>query len=409
MVSAGKDVSVGTSSRFNVNALRNVVIAAGDVLSLFAHKCGIKLFASRGKVQIQAQADAMELVSQKDMRITSADGTTTVNAVNGVVLSGGGTAYVNFWRPDNKRKSGVHERDNHGRLYVYFTPHDRVMGADPLQSIGWQGVHDKLLLELGDTVKQRMLARGTPVGDAPGVKKFGSLPPIQKPVTGVDPHSFWNGNRTILGPFKKLWAVPHPDKTVTINAEQVPHPVTAQEMESFDESRFEASEMGALEKDPNHPRHGLYADEDYRFYRSIYQPKSYLHANPLSPIGVSMVKQTQDEMLAQKDAYRPEPTNHSTLPEHEAFMRRVVAYNLPIGFCDAYEKPAFWTRLMKLADWIQGYHAYFHTGVPETVGKPAEIDWDTVGEATNRMAIEDFKNQARGLPIPKPQEIVYGD
>ncbi|AOR72131.1 type IV secretion protein Rhs [Burkholderia stabilis] len=94
MVSAGKDVSVGTSSRFNVNALRNVAIAAGEVLSLFAHKFGIKLYAARGKVQIQAQSDTMELVSQKDMRITSADGTTTVNAANGVVLGGGGTAYI---------------------------------------------------------------------------------------------------------------------------------------------------------------------------------------------------------------------------------------------------------------------------------------------------------------------------
>ncbi|WP_244134962.1 type VI secretion system Vgr family protein [Burkholderia sp. BCC0322] len=94
MVSAGKDVSIGTSSRFNVNALRNVAIAAGEVLSLFAHKFGIKLYAARGKVRIQAQSDAMELVAQKDMRITSADGTTTVNAANGVVLGGGGTAYV---------------------------------------------------------------------------------------------------------------------------------------------------------------------------------------------------------------------------------------------------------------------------------------------------------------------------
>jgi type VI secretion system secreted protein VgrG len=94
MVSAGKDVSVGTSSRFNVNALRNVAIAAGEVLSLFAHKFGIKLYAARGKVQIQAQSDAMEMVAQKDMRITSADGTTTVNAANGVVLGGGGTAYI---------------------------------------------------------------------------------------------------------------------------------------------------------------------------------------------------------------------------------------------------------------------------------------------------------------------------
>lgn len=94
MVSAGKDVSVATSSRFNVNAIRHVAIAAGDVLSLFANRMGIRLFAARGKVRIQAQSDAMELVARQNMQLSSAAGTLTANAANGVVLSGGGTAYV---------------------------------------------------------------------------------------------------------------------------------------------------------------------------------------------------------------------------------------------------------------------------------------------------------------------------
>ncbi|MFM0328065.1 T6SS effector phospholipase Tle3 domain-containing protein, partial [Caballeronia glebae] len=77
----------------------------------------------------------------------------------------GATKDLNFWRPDiGQRVSEFPERDNHGRLYVYFTPHDRIMGMTPLQSIGWQGVEPKLLDELDDTVKQRMLARVTPVG-----------------------------------------------------------------------------------------------------------------------------------------------------------------------------------------------------------------------------------------------------
>jgi type VI secretion system secreted protein VgrG len=106
LVSAGKDVSVATSSRFNVNAIRNVAIAAGEVLSLFAHRMGIRLFAAHGKVQIQAQSDAMELVAQKNMQITSADGTLTANAANGVVLSGGGTAYIKI-QGDNVEMGGA--------------------------------------------------------------------------------------------------------------------------------------------------------------------------------------------------------------------------------------------------------------------------------------------------------------
>lgn len=77
-------------------------------------------------------------------------------------LQVGATEDMNFWRPDLENHFGMPERDNHGRLYVYFSPHDRVMGCTALQSIGWQGLDANLLAELGDTVKQRMLARGTP-------------------------------------------------------------------------------------------------------------------------------------------------------------------------------------------------------------------------------------------------------
>ena len=93
-LSAGNDVGIKTGAAFHVNALRSVAIAAGDALSLFAHKLGIKLFAARGKVLIQAQSDAMELVAEKNMQLTSASGSLIANARNGIVLSGGGSAYI---------------------------------------------------------------------------------------------------------------------------------------------------------------------------------------------------------------------------------------------------------------------------------------------------------------------------
>ncbi|KVT74203.1 hypothetical protein WK56_08285 [Burkholderia ubonensis] len=324
-------------------------------------------------------------------------------------LQCGASEDMNFWRPDNRRKSGVHERDNHGRLYVYFTPHDRVMGSTPLQSIGWQGIPDKLLSELGDTVKQRMLARYTPVGDKPGVRKFGTLPLIQKPVPGVDQTDFWNGNRNVATPAMKLWAVPDPNKTVTVNAEEVPHPLQAYEMKDFEESRVDALAMGQWDRDPKKPTQGKYHDESYRYFRSIYEPASIVTSNPMSPIGVAVARQTQDEVLNEHDNYHAEPTNHSTLPKNQPFMRRVAAYDLPIGFCDAYEKKDFWLSLMKQADWTRGRDPYFETGALETVAKPALIDWDTAGEALNRIALEDLKSQTKGLPARKSEDIVYGD
>ncbi|WP_175967775.1 T6SS effector phospholipase Tle3 domain-containing protein [Burkholderia sp. BCC0322] len=310
-------------------------------------------------------------------------------------LQCGASEDMDFWRPDNRRKSGVHERDNHGRLYVYFTPHDRVMGATPLQSIGWQGLDDKLLAELGGTVKQRMLARGTPVGDAPGVKKFGTLPPTpeDKLVSGAKSTDFWNGNRAIFTPLLTLWSVPHPDKTVTINAEEVPQPVTAEEMDVFEDSRADAPPMGKWVPDPNDPNTGSYADSDYRFMRSIYRPERSVTTEDIYSSRRETRPETQDEMLERLDAYLAEPTNHSTLPKHQAFMRRVAAYDLPIGFCDAYERPAFWSRLIKFADWTLGYDAYFELGVPQSIVKPSYIDWGTVADEQSKAEAEQLRQQ----------------
>ncbi|WP_321785837.1 effector protein Tle3 domain-containing protein [Burkholderia pyrrocinia] len=310
-------------------------------------------------------------------------------------LQCGASEDMDFWRPDNRRKSGVHERDNHGRLYVYFTPHDRVMGATPLQSIGWQGVDDKLLAELGDTVKQRMLARGTPVGDAPGVKKFGTLPPTpeDKLVSGAKSTDFWNGNRNIFTPLVKLWAVPHPDKTVMVNAEEVPNPVTAEEMNDFEESRKDAPEMGEWVVDSNDQNTGSYSDKEYRFSRSIYQPKLKVTIEDVYTSRRTHRNETHDEMLHRIDTYKAEPTNHSTLPQHPEFMRRVAAYDLPIGFCDAYERPALWIKLMKFADWMQGYDDYFEFGVPQTIVKPAYIDWATLAEEQSKAEVEQLRQQ----------------
>ncbi|CAG4903099.1 T6SS effector phospholipase Tle3 domain-containing protein [Paraburkholderia saeva] len=321
----------------------------------------------------------------------------------------GASEDMNFWRPDNKRKSGVNERDNHGRLYVYFTPHDRVMGITTIMSIGWQGVDDKLLAELGDTVKQRMLARGTQVGDDPGAKPFGRLPPIQNPVPGVKPTEFWNGNRGAFGNTLKLWAIPDLKKMVTINAEKVPHPLTAGDMKTFEDSRQAAPKMGEMKSDPDRPGKFRYTDDSYRFFRSLYEPQLAWVANPLSPIGASPVRQTRTEMLKERDGYHAEPTNHSTLPMSQDFMRRVAAYDLPIGFCESYDNRDFWFNLIKRADWTLGLDPYFETGKLEVVSKPDLIDWDTTATKLSQLAVEQLKEEQLNPQRSWNKDVIYGD
>ncbi|WP_235023606.1 effector protein Tle3 domain-containing protein, partial [Caballeronia glebae] len=254
-------------------------------------------------------------------------------------------------------------------------PHDRIMGMTPLQSIGWQGVEPKLLDELDDTVKQRMLARVTPVGDEPNVKCFGKLPPIQDPVEGVDPNAFWNGNRGI----PRLWAKPPLDQMVRINAEAVPNPLSAEDMRTFERSRNTEPAMGEID-----PETGRLREPSNPYLISAVDPHRTLERAP-DPYTQGRVysRETEEEKMEFLNNYHPEPTNHSTIPGSVKFMKRVVAYDLPIGFCDAADDIEFWSKLIKRADWTQGYDVYFNSGTFEPVAKPSTIDWKTVRDEVN--------------------------
>ncbi|MGS1003324.1 type VI secretion system Vgr family protein [Burkholderia glumae] len=83
IATAGGNADFGTMKRFTV--------AAGELVSIFAQKLGLKLFAARGEVEIQAQSDDMHLMSDKDMRMTSANGRVTIEAKNELILRCGGS------------------------------------------------------------------------------------------------------------------------------------------------------------------------------------------------------------------------------------------------------------------------------------------------------------------------------
>jgi type VI secretion system secreted protein VgrG len=86
----GKSLSVATGEDVNIATGKSLVASISEALSLFVQKAGIKLFAAKGKVEVQAQGDAMELTAQKDLKITSTEGRVEINAANGILLASGG-------------------------------------------------------------------------------------------------------------------------------------------------------------------------------------------------------------------------------------------------------------------------------------------------------------------------------
>ncbi|MEX3931703.1 type VI secretion system Vgr family protein [Paraburkholderia phymatum] len=79
---AGKNADVSVAKRFTV--------AAGELVSMFAQKLGLKLFAAKGPIEVQAQSDAMSLLADRDVTVASVNGTVRISAKKELVLECGG-------------------------------------------------------------------------------------------------------------------------------------------------------------------------------------------------------------------------------------------------------------------------------------------------------------------------------
>ncbi|HYD59782.1 MAG TPA: DUF2345 domain-containing protein, partial [Noviherbaspirillum sp.] len=73
----------------NIAVGNKLSMAIKDAWSVFVAKAGIKLFAGKGRVQIQAQDDEIEAIAKKDIKITSVDGHVDITAPNTIRLTGG--------------------------------------------------------------------------------------------------------------------------------------------------------------------------------------------------------------------------------------------------------------------------------------------------------------------------------
>lgn len=89
-LSAGENIISTSGKNSDFSVLKKFTVAAGETVSLFAQKLGIKIFAGKGKVEIQAQGDEMLLDALKDIRISSSEGRIPISAKNEIILTSGG-------------------------------------------------------------------------------------------------------------------------------------------------------------------------------------------------------------------------------------------------------------------------------------------------------------------------------
>ncbi|TCW00159.1 type VI secretion system Vgr family protein [Biostraticola tofi] len=92
-LAAGQSLTATAGNNLDLSVFKRFTLAAGEAISLFAQKLGLKIFAAQGPVSIQAQTNSMTLQSDKAMSINSINGEIRLDAASGITLVSQG-AYI---------------------------------------------------------------------------------------------------------------------------------------------------------------------------------------------------------------------------------------------------------------------------------------------------------------------------
>ena len=90
-LSADGQISHSAGDSINLSTQKSLLIHAQSKISLFAAQEGARLFAGKGKIEIQAQGDGADLIARKGIQIISTEDTVYITSPKEIILTGGGS------------------------------------------------------------------------------------------------------------------------------------------------------------------------------------------------------------------------------------------------------------------------------------------------------------------------------
>jgi len=88
-LSADGQLSQTAGDSINLTTQKNLIAHAQNKVSLFAAQQGARLYAGKGKVEIQAQADGADFIARKGIQIISTEDKIEINASKEIVITAG--------------------------------------------------------------------------------------------------------------------------------------------------------------------------------------------------------------------------------------------------------------------------------------------------------------------------------
>ncbi|VWB09612.1 Rhs element Vgr protein [Burkholderia lata] len=142
---ADEHVNVVSGQSTHIAAGKSLLASVAERISLFAQNAGTKLFAAKGKVEIQAQSDNIEVTAKKTVKVLSATDKVEVAASQGVLLTSGG-AYIRI-QGGNIEIHAPGKIDIKGAQHAFAGP---TSAPYDLPALPKGDLHNKLELNLTD-------------------------------------------------------------------------------------------------------------------------------------------------------------------------------------------------------------------------------------------------------------------
>ncbi|WP_080632821.1 type VI secretion system Vgr family protein [Acinetobacter lwoffii] len=90
-LSADQQINQSAGNNIHLSTQKSLVAHAQDKISLFAAQEGASLYAAKGKIEIQAQDDAIEVIARKVIKLISTEDKIEITSPKEIVLTAGGS------------------------------------------------------------------------------------------------------------------------------------------------------------------------------------------------------------------------------------------------------------------------------------------------------------------------------
>jgi type VI secretion system secreted protein VgrG len=90
-LSADGQISQSAGESINLSTQKSFIAHASEKISLFAAQDGLRAYAGKGKVEIQAQGDRLDVIARKGIQIISTEDTVYITSPTEINLTAGGS------------------------------------------------------------------------------------------------------------------------------------------------------------------------------------------------------------------------------------------------------------------------------------------------------------------------------